>query len=111
MEIGIGLFAYFLHDDYAGRFRKMLIVEQFHEKKLASIYSSQYVDGPISYQKQLFRYMIANGTFIDEDVDMMALRFYSPIYMLLTLCDREPDREPEAIRTLEKHFGRKRLAR
>ena len=32
------------------------------------------------------------------------LHFYSPIYMLLTLCDREPKREQEAIRMLESHI-------
>lgn len=104
VEIGTGLFLYFLHDDYTCRFRKILTIEQFHNKDFADIFSSQYVDGPISYQKMLFRYMAASGVFRHADVDVMTLQFYSPIYMLLTLCDREPDREAEALKLLEKHF-------
>ena len=104
VEIGTRLFMHFLHDDYTCRFRKILTIEQFHNKEFANIYSSQYVDGPISYQKMLFQFMIASGSFKFADVDMMTLQFYAPIYMLLTLCDREPDREAEALELLEKHF-------
>ena len=52
----------------------------------------------------LFQFMIASGAFKFADVDMMTLQFYAPIYMLLTLCDREPDREAQALELLEKHF-------
>ena len=34
----------------------------------------------------------------------MTLHFYAPFYMLLTLCDREPDRETEAVRILKDHM-------
>lgn len=102
--IGTELFMYFLHDDYTSRFRKILTIEQFHNEEFANIYSSQYVDGPISYQKMLFQFMVAGGAFASTDIDVMTLQFYSPIYMLLTLCDREPGRETEALELLEKHF-------
>lgn len=104
VEIGTGLFLYFLHDDYTSRFRKILTIEQFHSEQFASIYSSQYVDEPISYQKMLFQLMISGGAFVTDDIDVMTLQFYSPIYMLLTLCDREPERETDAVKLLEKHF-------
>ncbi len=104
VEIGTGLFLYFLHDDYTSRFRKILTIEQFHNKEFAALYSSQYVDGPFSYQKMLFKLMAAGGSFASADTDVMTLQFYSPIYLLLTLCDREPDREAEACKLLEKHF-------
>lgn len=104
VEIGTGLFLYFLHDDYTSRFRKILTIEQFHNSDFSSIYTSQYLDGPLSYQKSLFQYMVTNDAFINADVDVMTIQFYSPIYLLLTLCDREPDREAEALRLLEKHL-------
>ncbi len=104
VQIGLGLFSYFLHDDYTSRFRKILTIEQFHHKEFADIYTSLYVDGPISYQKMLFQFMVSSGAFVPADIDVMTLQFYSPIYVLLTLCDREPDREEEALKLLEKHF-------
>ncbi len=104
VKIGTGLFLYFLHDDYTSRFRKILTIEQFHNRDFARLYSEQYVEGPLSYQKMLFQFMIGNGAFIESNLDAMTLQFYSPIYMLLTLCDREPEREAEALKLLEMHF-------
>lgn len=104
VEIGTGLFLYFLHDDYTQKFRKMLTIEQFHNSELAGLYSKQYLDDPLQYQTGLFSLISTGGKLKQYDSNMMALQFYSPIYMLLTLCDRQPDREPEALQMLEQHI-------
>ena len=104
IAIGSGLFMYFLHDDYTRRFRKMLTIEQFHDRKLADVYMKQYVDDPLTYQGMLFGLMVTSGVLKTDNVDIMTLHFYAPIYMLMTICDREPEREAEAIKTLEAHI-------
>ena len=98
------LFLYYLHDDYTKRFRKMLTIEQFHDKDLAAVYQSQYYDMPLSYQGMLLGLMAAQGILITDNVPIMTLHFYAPIYLLLTVCDREPKREKEALKTLEEHL-------
>lgn len=104
VKMGKGLFLYFLHDEYAKLFRKMLTIEQFHNSELSGLYSRQYFDDPLKYQSDLFALLIGRGIFKEENADIMALHFYSPIYTLLTLCDRHPDRENEALKMLEKHI-------
>ena len=52
----------------------------------------------------LFGLLIASGCMKKEESDIMALEFFAPVYLLMTVCDREPDREPEAQRMLEKHI-------
>ncbi len=104
IDLGKNLFLYFLHDDYTRRFRKMLTIEQFHDKKLADAYMKQYVDDPLSYQGMLLGIMSAAGILQTDNVEIMTLHFYAPIYMLLTVCDREPKREKEALKTLEAHI-------
>ena len=104
VQIGIGLFSYFLHDEYAGKFRKMLTVEQFRNSELALLYQRQYVDDPLSYQAAMFSLLSANGFLIAENADITALHFYSPIYMLLNVCDRQPERENEILRLIEQHI-------
>ena len=104
IALGNNLFLYFLHDDYTRRFRKMLTIEQFHDENLAAAYMKQYVDEPLSYQGMLFGLMVSSGVLQTENVEIMTLHFYAPIYMLLTICDREPDREKEALKTLEAHI-------
>lgn len=104
VEMGKGLFLYFLHDEYAKLFRKMLTIEQFHNMELSELYSRQYFDDPLKYQRDLFSLLIGKGIFKDKNANIMALHFYSPIYTLLTLCDRHPDRESEALKMLEEHI-------
>ena len=104
IALGKNLFLYFLHDDYTGRFRKMLTIEQFHDKTLAAAYMKRYVDDPLSYQGMLLGLMASSGVLQTENVEIMTLHFYAPIYMLLTICDREPKREKQALKTLEAHI-------
>ncbi|MBO6299673.1 MAG: TetR/AcrR family transcriptional regulator [Lachnospiraceae bacterium] len=115
IELGVSLFQYYLHDDYTRRFRKMLTIEQFHDKALADTYMKQYYDDPLSYQGMLLGMMAAQGFLKTDNVSIMTLHFYAPIYLLLTVCDRDPDREEEAIRILKEHlrqfdqiYGRKK---
>lgn len=104
IQLGINLFLYFLHDDYVCQFRKMLMIEQHHNTDLASIFSKQYIEGPLSYQGILFSMLINSGIFINENPDIMALQFYGPINLLLTLCDCQPEREQEALQMLAQHI-------
>lgn len=104
IQMGIGLFQYFLHDDYVCKFRKMLTIEQFHNTELSLLYSKQYVDEPLVYQSEIFALLSEKGFFKQTDADIMALHFYAPIYMLLTLCDRQPEREKEALHLIEQHI-------
>lgn len=104
VQMGLGLFSYFLHDEYASKFRKMLTVEQFRNPELSLLYQKQYVDDPLSYQGAMFAMLSANGFLIGENSDIMALHFYAPIYMLLTVCDRQPEREAEILQQIERHI-------
>lgn len=104
VKMGIGVFSYFLHDKYVCRFRKMLTLEQYQNKELALLFSKQYVDDPLSYQGAMFGMLCAGGVLQAEETDVLALEFYAPIYFLLTLCDRQPERETEALALLERHI-------
>ena len=104
LELGRQFFLYYLHDDYNKRFRKMLTIEQFSNSELADIYSKLYVDDPLSYQSMLLGMVAAAGLLNTDNVEIMTLHFYAPIYFLLTVCDRDPSREPQALKTLDEHI-------
>ena len=104
IKLGNDLFRYYLHDSYTRRFRKMLTIEQFQNKELAKVYSQQYFDMPLSYQGMLLGLMVSQGLLVTGNVPIMTLQFYAPIYMLLTVCDREPSREQETMELLEGHI-------
>ena len=104
LKLGREFFLYFLHDDYNRKFRKMLTLEQFHDNDLAKLYSKIYVNDPLSYQGMLFGFMVTAGILKTDNVQIMTLHFYAPIYYLLTICDREPEREPEMLKLLDEHI-------
>ncbi len=104
LKLGREFFLYYLHDDYNRKFRKMLTLEQFQNQELAKVYSKLYVDAPLSYQGMLFGFMVTAGVLKTDNVRVMTLHFYSPIYFMLTICDREPEREPEMLKLLDEHI-------
>lgn len=104
VKMGMGLFMFFLHDEYTQKFRKMLTIEQFHNTELALLFTKQYADDPLSYQSAMFAMLSAKGVLREQNPNVMALQFYAPIFMLLTMCDREPKREAELTELLEQHI-------
>jgi AcrR family transcriptional regulator len=100
----LDLFIYFLHDDNERKFRKMLTLEQYMNADLAAVYIKQYVDFPLAYQSTLFGLMVGAGATILENPQIMALQYYAPVYFYLRMCDCKPEREAEALSTLEQHF-------
>ena len=104
VRMATGLFLYFLHDDYVQKFRKMLTIEQFRDSELAHLLTKEYADDPLSYQSAMFSMLCEKGVLRKYDPDVMALHFYAPIYFLLTVCDREPQREKESTELLKRHI-------
>jgi len=104
--IGMGktMFLYFLHDEYARKFRRMLAIEQFSNPQAARLYAEQYVDSPIAYQSALFSAFLAQGLMRDVDARTAAMHFYAPMFLMLCLCDSCPEREEEALLFVEQHF-------
>lgn len=97
------LVAYSLHDEFVSLFRRMMTVEQFRTPELSALYSRRYVEQIHAYHTGLFARMIAAGVLADEDPATLALLYDAPILVMLGECDRHPDKEPEAMRTLEAH--------
>ncbi len=104
LKLGRELFLFYLHDDYNRRFRKMLTIEQFSNPELAKVYMDLYVDMPLSYQGMLLGMVAKSGMLHTDNVEIMTLHFYAPIYMLLTVCDRDPGREKDALKLLDEHI-------
>lgn len=103
-ELGKNLFLYFLHDEYISKFRKMLTMEQYHNKELALLHEKQYITDPLSYQGILFGFLIKKGFFVDTDAQIMALQFYAPMYLLILSCECHPEQEETILKKVEQHI-------
>ena len=97
------IFLYSLHDKTVSQFRRMMTLEQFRSPKFAELLSKRYVDWMISYHAGIFRALVANGELQNEDPDALAWMYVSPIIVLLSVCDRQPEREAESLAKLDAH--------
>ena len=97
------LISYSLHDEFVSQFRRMMTIEQFRSPELSARYSQRYVAQIQNYHKGLFQRMIAAGVMVDEDPDLLAMMYDSPILILLGECDRHPEKEQQIMGTLEDH--------
>lgn len=97
------LVAYSLHDEFVSQFRRLMTIEQFRSRELATLYTEHYVTRMLGYHEELFRRLIQNGTLRSGDACSMAWQFVSPIFVLLSVCDRQPEKEQEAMDQLAAH--------
>ncbi len=98
------LFHFYLTDEYASRFSKMLSIEKHNNTEAAAIHTRLFIDMPLAYQTEIFKELIKQGHMIDADPHIMALHFFSPMYMLLDKYENNPENESEALELLDRHI-------
>ncbi len=98
------IFLFFLKDEKASKFRKMLMIEQYRNQEAAKTFRSWFADEAISFQEALFTEMIKQGYFIEAPAKIIALQFYAPFFLLLCLYDTMPEKEDEALSLLMAHI-------
>ena len=109
---------YILHDPHISKSRKMLTVEQFRNPELQKLQTKQNYTNVTDYFTRLIKLLIKSGRLIEKDPEiaaaqlalpkpldtqMMAAQFAFPISVWMSLCDREPERESEVTKLIERH--------
>jgi hypothetical protein len=82
IKITHGLFLYFLKDDFASKFRRMLTIEQYRNENIAKLFRQLSFDDSITFQAQLFSALMQAGCFVKTDPYILAMEFFSPIFLL-----------------------------
>lgn len=98
-----GQIRYIIHDPRISKIRKMLTIEQFQNEKLKSVQSKRSYEDILKYNLGQIRFLIGEGILRDDDTEIMAAQLAWPISMWTNLCDREPEREAEAMELLDRH--------
>ncbi|MBC2728048.1 TetR/AcrR family transcriptional regulator [Desulfosporosinus sp.] len=97
---------YFLtEDEFASNFRKMLTLEQYRNPEIMELYQKCFVSGPVSYMEDLFREMMEQGIWNKSNPKQLAVEFYAPLYLLVSVSDTTPDKK-EAGKLLAAHIER-----
>ncbi|MDD6090684.1 MAG: TetR/AcrR family transcriptional regulator [Clostridiales bacterium] len=99
-----GQIGYILHDPHISKARKMLLIEQFQNPELAKLQTKQNYTDVLQHFTGLMKHLIRQGVLMEDEPEIMAAQFCLPISVWINLCDREPEREPEAMELIEKHI-------
>lgn len=98
-------FRFLTEDEFACNFRKMLTLEQYRNPEIAELYQKCFVSGPVSYMEDLFREMMERDIWDKSDPKLLALEFYAPFYLLLSISDTARDKKG-AGKLLNGHIDR-----
>lgn len=103
LRMVLGQIRYILHDPRIRRSRKMLTIEQFQNPKLSELQTKQNYTDVMRYFTGLVRFLIRQGKLTADAPEILAAQFCLPVSVWINLCDREPEREPEVMKQVERH--------
>lgn len=101
LEITKKIFLFHLTDEVASSLRKMLSIERYGNTELNIIYEELFLDEPIRFETELFSKLMAAGVLKPCDPKVLAYRYYSPIFLLLTKYDMHLCDEKQALAEIE----------
>ncbi len=104
IQMVVGQVRYILHDPVISKGRKLLTIEQFQNSQMAKIQTKQNYTDVMHYFTGLVCFLIRQGKLVDCDPEMIAAQLCLPISVWINLCDREPEREDEAMALIERHI-------
>ena len=104
VEMLRGQVRYILHDPQISCARKMLAIEQFRNPQMAALQTKQNYADVMRYCTGLVRFLICQGRLAGSDPEIMAAQLCLPISVWINLCDREPERENEGMKLIERHI-------
>lgn len=105
--VTMGMINFTVNDSRIILTRKLLLTEQFHDERVRKLATKHFLGGTEKIFTVIFEKMIDNGLLKDEDPEMLAFVYTAPITSLIHLCDREPQKQSEAMEQMKKfirHF-------
>lgn len=87
------MFKFYLEDEYIIKFRKLLTIEQFRDSKIANLYNKLFIDDILNFQVKIFKILMKSDILIKKDPYILALQFYSPVFLLFYKFENITDRE------------------
>lgn len=93
-----------VHDPQIRKVRKLLAMEQFRSPRLSALTTKHHLTGIEKMYSLIFERMMQDGSLKENDPKLLALEFVAPVTVLLHICDREPEREDEILKRIDKHL-------
>lgn len=92
-----------LHNPHVSKARKLLVIEQYRNEKLALVQGQHNYDDVLAFSEGLIKMLISRSILRECDPFIMAAQLSAPITVWQQTCDREPDREQEVLGLIDRH--------
>nr|WP_291235487.1 TetR/AcrR family transcriptional regulator [Frisingicoccus sp.] len=93
-----------MHDEMLQKIRRILVIEQFRNPRIAELTSKHHMDGLQGMFQKIFEAMMETKILKMDDAETMSLEFVAPVSLLIHTYDRQPEREAEVMEKIKKHF-------
>ncbi len=98
-EVCINMYRYQTHDDQIVMFRRILMIEQFKNSKMADIYKEFFIDIPMLHQQKIFEELIRQGLMKNRNPKVLSMELYAPFHMYHAV----KHDEAELVQLFEQH--------
>ena len=105
VAISARIFEYYFIDEINVKLRKMLTIEQYRSDRIKKLFRELSFDSSIDFQAKLFNEMIKAGCFIETDPYILAMEFFSPIYLIFCKYDNTAEGLIEAKELFIRHIN------
>jgi AcrR family transcriptional regulator len=94
-------------DEISVKLRRMLTIEQYRNERLAKLFRAFSFEDSLTYQAQLFAAMMQAGCFVEADPYMLAVEFFSPVFLIFYKYDTDQlDEARELFARHIRHFSK-----
>ncbi len=104
IDLSLAKIAFTLHDETIKKTRKVLAMEQFRNRRIAQLATKHTLDGVQKMYQKILQGMMDAGILRQQDPALLSMSFTAPITLLIQMCDREPEREQEAMERIKAYL-------
>ncbi|MDR2976074.1 MAG: TetR/AcrR family transcriptional regulator [Streptococcaceae bacterium] len=103
-RISLAMFQFYLKAEYGSQLRKMLTIEQYRNSEAGEFFRELIINQGLEQISGVFTALIKDEVYVEDDPMIMALQFYSSLYLLLCKYDNQPDKYEDAVTLLKRHI-------
>ena len=98
------VFDYYMTDEINVKLRRMLTIEQYRNQDIALLFRKISFNDSLEFQAMLFKEFMDQGSFIKTDPYILAMEFFSPIFMIFYKYGNDPESLKDAKDLFIKHI-------
>ncbi|WKY43546.1 TetR/AcrR family transcriptional regulator [Eubacteriaceae bacterium ES2] len=106
----LAMFDFQTQDAWIVMFRRLLMIEQFKDSEMASIYRRFFIEIPVKMQAEFFKQLMKQGIMKNGNEEVLAMELYAPFYMHHLAADAQENLE-ELFKTHIRNFWNENFAK